>query len=88
MVEEGDRRRGRVKLMGCGWEVTAWAIQAAKELFGRLQKWQVEHVRRTANSVVHRLSKYALETRVDRLWFDNLPAGCIHDLVLAEQRSQ
>jgi hypothetical protein len=40
-------------------------IQEAKELFGRLEVWQVTHVRRTANSVAHQLSKFALESRGD-----------------------
>ena len=58
-------------------------IQEVKELFGRLEAWQVTHIWRTANSVAHQLSKFALESRGDQLWLDHFPK-CIHPIVLAD----
>jgi ribonuclease HI len=47
-------------------------IQEAKEALNNLQEWQVQFVKRTANSVAHRLAKFALELDEEQVWTENV----------------
>ena len=44
----------------------------------------MQFVKRTANSVAHRLAKFELELDEEQVWTKNVPI-CIHDAVLVEQ---
>jgi hypothetical protein len=58
-------------------------VDDAKNLLNSIDKWEVQHVKRSGNEAAHRLAKLALSIREEEFWRLECPP-CIQDLVLAE----
>jgi ribonuclease HI len=58
-------------------------INDAKLLLQHVQKWEVSHVRRTANEAAHTLAKLALTMSEERLWTEDFPS-CVRNIVFDE----
>jgi hypothetical protein len=58
-------------------------LEEVKALLSDCRWWELSHVRRTGNEVVHRLAKMAVSFNVNQSWFTTI-ASCIKEIVMAE----
>ena len=58
-------------------------IEDIKILLLSFTEWQAQHVRRSENSIAHRLAKMATRNVIDKIWRDVAP-DCISDIIQAE----
>jgi hypothetical protein len=59
-------------------------VDSIKLGLSQLKSWQINHVKRYANSAAHVLAREAIKNVIDRVWVEETP-NCIYGIVLGEQ---
>jgi ribonuclease HI len=66
------------------WSRFGHIVDGIKLGLSQLRSWQINHVKRDANSAAHVLAREAIKNVIDRVWVEETP-NCIYGIVLREQ---